>query len=54
MLVVVLHDMADIALEIAKMCLYANFQKTSTTTRIEFSPLTPDTRAQISHTKKRP
>ena len=31
MLVVVLHDMADIALEIAKMCLYANFQKTSTT-----------------------
>ena len=31
MLVVVLHDMADVALEIAKMFLYANFQKVSTT-----------------------
>lgn len=31
MLVVVLHDMADVALEIAKTCLYANYQKASTT-----------------------
>ena len=37
MLVVVLHDMADVTLEIAKMCLYANFQKASDTMYMVFA-----------------